>query len=206
MFLLKIFIILSLVIKPFLSLKPDNFCNLVQTESYGYYDSKNIYHTKIERVKCHGNYPFKCGEQKCVVYKQNCIDYLHYILSLEIYRHMNGLDKLKILKKKTELTFENATNKLKRFDDKIPNCPKVLNNWKSSDICLRRKICFEKNVGYRGFGFFPTSKKTFCFCKDEHNYQCGNIHCTIHKSACDEVLKTDFKMVSSQIINQCKNN
>ena len=158
-----ILIILAIATKSSVSFKPDDFCNLVQTESIGFYDSLNNYHTKHVKVNCHGKYSHKCDKDKCATNKQGCSDYQNYVLSLNIYRNIDDLDKFTVLRPNSKKIYKNSISRLKNFNEKVPNCSKITYNWKSDDssqcylvfliyrhlFVNKHIICLQTNQNYK---------------------------------------------------------
>jgi len=67
MFNKNFLLLILLLLKTILSLKPTDLCNKIQEECKGSYDHNQKYQVKCERFKCQGKYNFQCDFNKCAL-------------------------------------------------------------------------------------------------------------------------------------------
>lgn len=203
--MLRKYFIIVVLIGSVMSLRSSDLCNIVQKECYGHRDSQNNYEIKCVNIKCSVTHSFKCGQDKCSINQKECESYQHFTLVLNSYRYKSDMDKYAMFSPNLKLKISTEKNKLSLFHENILNCPLKNYSLKLEDICLNGKSCYEKRVIFKGFGFNYSMRRIICTCSGVYNYQCGNDHCTIHKSACD---KLKIQLIQHPImgLKECGNN
>ncbi len=207
MFNKNFLLLILLLIKTILSLKPTDLCNNIQEECKGSYDHNQKYQVKCERFKCQGKYNFQCDFNKCAMSKKNCDDYTRFAYYLRLqnefisqmsqYKYYSSIENQSFYKKQGQ--------KLILFNQHIGICPVIQYKWKPSDVCINGLKCFEKIKILKGFGYNYYKKPADCKCPSSHSFQCGKISskfiCSVNQGACETIkgLKTLFG------IQNCRN-
>ena len=154
-------------------------CIRSKQECKGHYDSKNNYLIKCEKYECQKEFNQSCGLNYCSLSEQSC-------------ENFNNL-RAKILARKNK-----QLNGIKDYKNLILNakkCPFIDEKLKTSDVCIRNKICVQKNLVTYPSGVVKFYRKIDCKCNEEHSYVCQLDYCSKNENKCDQfkLIKADSK-------------
>ena len=146
MFNKNFLLLILLLIKTILSLKPTDLCNNIQEECKGSYDHNQKYQVKCERFKCQGKYNFQCDFNKCAMSKKNCDEYNFLSYSINLEKLKSYMGRYTFINDEQVSKNENERKKLKLFYQRIENCPGIIYEWKASDICINGLHCIAQKI------------------------------------------------------------
>lgn len=172
------------------SIKHEDYCKMEQMKCIGYYDFKNKYNTKCERLKCGDNYKYECSSGVCAVSRQSCdrlIHTLHLVKSI-----------------KSSHAYHKEMSKLTKFTNGFRTCPVIKYDLKSKDVCMNGLDCYQmETFTYRNIRN-NLKKLIICPCSGEHAYHCGDFFCAVNSQACDNLNNASLKSFNNSI-RKCGN-
>jgi len=188
-------------------LKSINFCNLIQKECLGSYDSSLNYTVTCNYMKCKSPYGFNCGKNRCAKNQDACFEFLNIEKYLNSFTYRDTFDsyfgnKMRLLKEQDIFKFDS-------FKKKFRNCPKHDYEWKDTDICINGKSCYSKKELPNKNSFFSlfvykkfTLNQIDCPCIGLNTYRCGKDHCAMNQISCDYFKKN---ILSDNSLQLCGN-
>lgn len=189
-FFLNFFLIVAFGLYEINALKSDNFCVNLQKTCTGYYDSKDDYKLKCERVKCRGNFNVSCHKDFCSSDSASC------------NRLINVYFLIKSLS--SSYLYDSKMKKFTSFVDSILKCPFVKYKFNSNDFCANAKSCFlSESLLIRNENRVHL-KSIACPCQKAHSVHCDG-YCAISDEAC-KMLKKQNKTRLIEIKNCSKKN
>lgn len=182
----KIIFIFSLILNLTFCLNSISFCNRKQQECKGLYDRYQIYQTKCELSKCHGEYKYKyeCGSKICTKNITACDDYVQMMLyfNLIVDKHSKQTDRIKL------------------FNRHIKDCKIETYKFKPDDFCKNGQKC-NTDIYIR---LNKMIKPVNCQCPANLSFRCGK-YCSINSIACDFYKSKENKKQLIKI-KDCGNN
>jgi len=130
--------------------KSTSFCNLIEKECVGSYDSELNYKVICKHVKCPTPYTYPCDVDRCAKNEQECRDFMNvdrYFSSIVLRNTIQNTYFAVHLQQQNKLKFQS-------FKIKIRNCIKSQYKWQISDVCVSGKTCFLNEKLTNFFTFF----------------------------------------------------
>ena len=192
-----------------LGIRPSQFCNLVDKECVGNYNSRYNYQIICDYVKCPTALPYRCGSYKCSVGKKECDEYM------KMNRYSNSvIFKTSIMSQKAIDTINSFDQDFVKFKKKIKNCPHQAYDWKVNDVCAADANCYEKEEIHGKYNFIMKMfsnnkyilKRVNCPCSTGYSFKCGKMYCAINKRACDRMPSPAANVSVSACINNDEQN
>lgn len=170
-----------LLIKIAQSIKSSDFCNRVDKDCKGFYDSQEIYHIKCDYAKCQGIYKYSCGDGRCALDKSVCEKFQVWSSSL------------------------NSVISSRRVTDQIKNCSSLPFKLHLENVCINGANCFQKKLIHVRTGGVKLFNKIDCPCPISHGYHCGHKICTKSKKTCENFLSSHNKRKIPKSLKSCGN-
>lgn len=152
-------------------------------------------------------YIYKCGEKMCTKNKTECKEYLRAEKTLKNnqIRAILDLTAMSPLRNNNEI---NLQINFKKFESGIKDCTKKTYKWRPSDVCFKKRECFQKNSEFARLEIHFQVFKINCPCPKSKPYVCGSPmdYCALNKDVCDSFsLMGKIKNASAQLhaIQKC---
>lgn len=172
------------------SIKYEDYCKMTQVKCNGYYDYKNKYNKKCDRLNCGNKYKYECSTGVCATSRQSCDKLIHTYHLVKSIKSSHGYHK--------------EMNKLTKFTNSFRTCPPIKYDLSSNDFCVNGLNCYQvETYTYRNIRN-NIEKLMVCPCIAEHTYHCGDFFCTVNSHACDSLKETNLKAFNNSM-KKCGN-
>ena len=123
----------------------------------------------VKKSNCNGAFSFKCNEKYCSKDKNSCED----------FKNSNSYNKA--------LKTEHFNHKMHLLLASIKPCFTNTYKWKTSDVCLKKDICFYKeHKPFIKTSFHLITNSDICKCGNNHTILCTNKkYCGVNQNACN---------------------
>lgn len=157
-------------------------CIRSKQECRGHYDSKNNYLIKCQKYECQKEFNQSCGLNYCSSSEQSC-------------ENFNNL-RAKILARNKHFS-GGGIRDYKNFIINAKKCSFIDEKLTTNDVCIRNKICVQKNSITYPTGVVKFYRKVDCKCNDEHSYICQTDYCSKNENKCEQ-----FKLIKANSKNE----
>ena len=142
----------------------------------------------FKNVKCKN---YQCSADICTVNQVKCEKFIEWTNLISKYMNADFAKDCVVL--------------YKRFISEIENCPDNKYILLRSELCKRKRICYEKKTWSSRLMFKGVNilEKKLCRCKGKHKFDCINGFCASSKEICDHMFG-QYHHQYSHVLNQTR--